>query len=346
MAKKYEYELGKAADAVSRDWFCLKEGETLVITADTESEERVVNAMARSAFSVGAKPMVVWLPSPMGVGKAADPMLPVEALTATLCAADAWVEFNNEWLLYSTPFEVAMEKNSKLRYLCLVGMDSDMMVRTIGRVNQKALSRFMHRVADMTGAAKKMAITTPAGTDLSFEIEPKFTLSCDDGDSSTPGMHFLAGQITVIPRTGSVEGTLVFDGSIVPPCGPLDSPVSMKVEKGRVVKIEGGRQAVQFQKWLEDLNDPNMFLLAHCSYGFNPGAKLTGNVLEDERVWGVTEWGMGYVSPMDAPPNGIDAKSHTDGICFNSSVWLDGIQIMDKGNIVHPELATLAKGLI
>ena len=35
-----------------------------------------------------------------------------------------------------------------------------------------------------------------------------------------------------------------------------------------------------------------------------------------------TEWGIGYVSPFDAPPHGQDAKSHCDGICLNSSVWL------------------------
>jgi leucyl aminopeptidase (aminopeptidase T) len=32
-----------------------------------------------------------------------------------------------------------------------------------------------------------------------------------------------------------------------------------------------------------------------------------------------------------------------DGICLNSSVWLDGKLIMEKGKLVHPELADLAK---
>ena len=41
------------------------------------------------------------------------------------------------------------------------------------------------------------------------------------------------------------------------------------------------------------------------------------------------------------PPCGQDAVSHTDGICLNSSVWLDGVQIMDEGKIVLPELAAL-----
>lgn len=345
MAKLYEYELGKAADVLMRDMFELKPGETIVITADTESDERVVNAAARSAFALGARPMVIWLASPYGVGKAADPMLPVEALTAALCKADAWVEFNNKWLLYSTPFEVSMEKNARLRYLCLVGMDVDMMVRVIGRVDKRLLAEFLHKAAEMTEKAKHVRITTPAGTDLEFDNEPKHKTSCDDGTASGPGMHMLAGQICWIPRFESINGTLVFDGSLEPPTGLLKQPVVMKIERGRIVDIGGGDQALEFKTWLEKFNDPNMFRLAHVCYGFNPGAKLTGNILEDERVWGSTEWGIGYLSPIDAPPEGIQAKSHCDGICLNSTVWLDGEKVLDEGVVVHPELKELEEKL-
>lgn len=96
MPRLYEIELGKAADILVRELFKVKPGETFVITADTESDWRVVEATARAAFSAGGKPMVIWLASALGVGKAADPMLPQEALTGALKAADAWVEFNNE----------------------------------------------------------------------------------------------------------------------------------------------------------------------------------------------------------------------------------------------------------
>ncbi|GAB6178688.1 aminopeptidase [Desulfotomaculum defluvii] len=342
MAKLYEYELQRAADVLMKDMFQLKSGETIVITADTESDERVVNAAASSAFALGAKPMVIWLAAPQGVGKAADHLLPVEALAGALSHADAWVEFNNQWLLYSTPFEIAMEKNKRLRYICLVGMDVDMMVRVVGRVDAKALSVFQHKVTERTARAKKMRITTPVGMDLEFEFVPTRNIICDDGDVSQPGVHMLGGQISFFPDFDSINGTLVFDGSLVPPCGLLKEPVVLKVEKGIVTDISGGPQAMEFKAWLESFDDPNMFRVAHGCYGFNPGAKLTGNILEDERVWGCTEWGLGYLSAEDGPPDGIEAKSHCDGICLNSSVWLDGEQIMDKGVIILTELKELA----
>lgn len=124
--------------------------------------------------------------------------------------------------------------------------------------------------------------------------------------------------------------------------GRLAAPVTLRAAGGRVQKIEGGREAEEFASWLRSFDDENMFRLAHICYGFNPGARLTGNVLEDERVWGCTEWGLGYQSAADVPPDGIPAKSHTDGICLNSSVWIDGIQLLDRGKVVHPELEALA----
>ncbi len=346
MSKLFEYELHKAASILVQDMFRLQPGETFVITADTGSDQRVVQAVASAAHTAGAIPLVINLASPLGVGKAADPLLPVEPLTAALCAADAWVEFNQQWLLYSTPFERAMAQNKRLRYMCLVEMTVDMMVRLLGRIDAPLLSTFMHKVVDLTQAATNMCITTPAGNDLSFTLLPhERTVSCDDGLSDTPGMHFLGGQITFVPDFDSINGKLVFDGTIAPPCGFLKEPVVLDVEKGRVVRISGGRQADELRRWLEGFDDPNMFRLAHGCYGFNPGARLCGNVLEDERIWGCTEWGLGYLSPVDAPPAGIQAKSHMDGICLNSSVWLDGVQILHEGVVVHPDLKDLADRL-
>jgi leucyl aminopeptidase (aminopeptidase T) len=346
MTEYFEYELTKAASILINDMFRLKKGETLVITADTQTDMRVVNAVAAAAHTAGAKPMTIVLASPLGVGKAADNMLPVDSLTGALLYADAWVEFNQQWLLYSTPFERAMKENKKLRYSCLVGMTVDMMVRLIGRIDAALLSDFLHQVTEMTQNAGRMRITTPAGNDLSFRLVKERIVGCDDGMADTPGAHFLSGQISFFPEFDSIQGKLVFDGTISPPCGFLKEPVFLDIENGVIQKIYGGNQADELRRWLESFDDPNMFRLAHGCYGFNPGARMCGNVLEDERVWGCTEWGMGYLSPVDAPPDGIQAKSHCDGLCLNSSVWLDDELFMENGVVVHPDVSEKAKRLI
>jgi len=341
----YEYELGKAAKILCEELFKLKPGETFIITADTESDRRVVEATARAAFACDAKPMVIYTGSPLGVGKAADPMLPLESLTAVLLKADAWVEFNNKWLLYSTPYDFAMKENPKLRHLCLCGMNVDMMVRCIGRVDYSILEKFEKIVTEKTQSAKHIRITTPAGTEVEFNNEPGRVVTMNVGYADTPGSHMMGGQIGWSPNFESINGIIVFDGSLSPTCsGILKEPVRLIIRMGKIEAVEGGKEATEFDKWIRDFNHPQMLKLAHVCYGFNPGARLTGNILEDERVWGGTEWGIGQVGPMSVP-GGIAAPSHADGICLNSSVWLDGIQIMDKGQLLDPELKDLAKKL-
>lgn len=148
----------------------------------------------------------------------------------------------------------------------------------------------------------------------------------------------MAGQIGWAPIYGSIDGRIVFDGSLVPPLGLLREPVTLVVERGEIIEVRGGKEAREFEAWLESFDDPNMFKIAHICYGFNPGARLTGNIVEDERVWGCTEWGIGSYA-------GRPAASHSDGICLDSSVWLDGEQILDEGRCIHPELAELARRL-
>ena len=281
MVRLYDFELGKAADLLARELLNLRPEENLAITADTESDTRVVEAMARAAFAVEAKPMVIWIASPLGVGKAADPMLPMEPLVGALRAADVWVEFNNKWLLYSTAFDRAMKENPNLRHLCLVGMTDDMMVRCIGRINYPLLKEFLEKVAVMTKEARNMRIATPAGTDVTFENVPEGQVRCRVGYADTPGSHMMAGQIGWAPIYDTVNGTIVFDGSLVPPIGLLREPVRMHIEKGNIAEVDGGREAAEFDTWLKGFGDPNMLRLAHVCYGFNPGAKLTGNILED-----------------------------------------------------------------
>ena len=347
--KVFEYlelELAKAADVLVRDLIELESEESILITFDTESDQRVALATARAAQALDAKVALLWHTAPPGYGKIADPYLP-DSLKAAIPNCDVWVEFNYEWLLYSTPWEKAMETN-RVRYLCLVGMDVPMMVRCIGKVDWPTLKEFQNRITEMTHKAKEMRITTPAGTELVFENDPDRPVLCETGSANTPGAHFLGGQIGWAPIEETIEGTIVFDGSFSgggkANLGILKEPITLVIEKGKIVKVEGGKEAKFVEDWLAGFNDPNMYNMAHICYGFNPGAKLTGVCLEDERIWGSTEWGIGYQGPMMKGTAG-SAPTHADGICLYSSVWLDDVQVLEEGKSIHPDLIELAKKL-
>ena len=338
-----EFELQKSAHKLIHDIFGVKEKETVAITADTKSDPVLVNAVAAAVYNAGGFPTVITIACPKGVGKAADPDIPVELLTAALSTADVWIEFNEKWLLYSTPFEVSMKNNPKLRYMCLVDFTPELLIRTVGDIDIAGVKEFMEEFGKRQRMVKKMHVTTPAGTDVEFDIDDSHVVAVDCGKADVPGFFMCPGQLNVVPRFGSVNGKIVFDGTITPPFGSIPSePVVLTVQNSKIVKFEGGREAAEYEKFLKGFNDDGMLKMAHMAYGFNPGAKLSGNVVEDERVWGCTEWGIGYVSEIEAPPIGQPAVSHTDGICLNSTIYFDGKKIMEEGKIVDEELAKLS----
>lgn len=334
-------ELMSAAYKLVRDVLKIEKGENVVITIDTMGDWRVVEAVAEATYVVNGNPLVLWYPSPPTVGKAADPYLPLRPLTECVKNSDVWIEFNKSWLLYSTVYEEAMKAN-RTRYMCLVGMNVDMMVRTIGRVNIPVIYEFQRRLADLTSKGRRVKITSPAGMDVEFENDPARPVLVE-GEVSGPGEYMLFGQVDWAPIEESINGKIVFDGSIWPPheLGLLKEPIVLGVENGKIVEISGGVEARIFERWIKNFNDERMFCIAHLSYGCNPGAKLTGNILEDERVWGVIEWGIGSQSSTFRGKLGL-ASSHTDGICLNPTVTIDGERIIQDGEYIHPSLRELA----
>jgi leucyl aminopeptidase (aminopeptidase T) len=338
-------ELFHAALKLVRDVLKVRPGEEVAITADSDTDPTVVEAVSAAAKALEAKPVVLVTPSPPGVvGKAADPYLPLKILIPAIQGADVWIEFNKYWLLYSSVYEEAM-RSGRVRYMCLVGMTSDMMIRLIGRVDIATLYEFQRRLAEITRRARRMRIVSPAGTDIEFENDPRRPVFVE-GEVKGPGEYMLFGQVDWAPVEDTLNGVIVFDGSLWPPeeLGLLTAPVRLEVRAGTITRIEGGREARTFEAWLRSFRDPRMFRIAHIAYGCNPGARLTGNILEDERVWGVVEWGIGSQAESFKGKFG-PAPSHADGIILSPTVWADGQKLIENGSYVHPELKPLEEKL-
>lgn len=345
-----DLELGKTAHVVISKLCKVKPGESVLITIDDLGDWRVAEEVAKAAQAVDAKVMVAWHSTPRGYGKVGDPYLP-DPLKVAIPNTDVWIELNNQWLLYSTPWEAAMKppagEKQRVRYLFLGGLSVDQIVRCVGRIDIDTQAEFQKTISDMTQKSRKMRITTPAGGDVAFENDPQRPVE-SELFADLPGAHFLLGQIGWAPIEETINGTIVFDGSFSgggeADLGILKEPIKFEVKNGKAVDISGGNEADLVRKWLNKLGDPNMYCTAHVCYGFNPGARLSGLCTEDERVWGSTEWGFGYQGPM-FKAKGIQAISHLDGICLNSSVWLDDKQITKEGKMLDQELAKLAKKL-
>jgi 2,5-dihydroxypyridine 5,6-dioxygenase len=344
MPTTLDLEIAVAAYKVAHDLTGLKKGESLLITVDSAGNWRVAEETAKAAEALGAKVMIAYHSTPSGYGKVGDKYLP-DSLKVAIPETDVWIEFNNQWLLYSTPWENALTNPKRVRYLFLGGLDEEQFVRCVGKVDLDLQREFQTTIVGLTQNGKKMRINNSAGTDVSFENGVGRPPITNEGWALEPGPHFLLGQMGWAPVEESINGIIAFDGSFSgggeADLGVLKEPVVFHLKDGICQDITGGSDANFLRGWFARLNDPNMYRAAHVCYGFNPGAKLSGLCTEDERVWGSTEWGFGYQGPM-YKRDGIDAVSHVDGICLNSSVWIDGQQIMDEGKLVEPKLADLA----
>ena len=166
MASYMEFELANACYKLMHDLIKVKKGESVLITADSKPDFRVVEEMAKAAEVLGAKTMVAWHSTPKGYGALTMPYLP-DPLIACVDKTDVWVEMNDQWLLYSPIWDKAVN-NGRTRQVMLGGLSIERIVRCIGEVDLEAQQAFQNRLTEMTRATKRMRITNAAGTDVTF----------------------------------------------------------------------------------------------------------------------------------------------------------------------------------
>ncbi len=328
-------ELAMAAHKLASDILRLKAGEDVVIIADSGSDEDVVKATANATAIVGAKSTV--LNYPMNPAVTMDPPLPV---IAAMNEADVVIEFCQKYFFYSKAYD-EMNKRNKVRYICLTGMNVESMIRSIGSVDVKKTIKFGDKLAALTQAAKKIRVTNPSGTDIVGHNRGR-VVSQTGGIATKPGTYMLIGQVGWNPVEETINGVIAADAwewNV----GFINEPMRLTIKKGRIASIKGGKEAKIFSSWLDSFKDPNMYRLAHFTYGINPGIlKLTGIQNDDERIFGTMTFGFGTQGVLIGGPSWRAAAHDDMGILF-PSVYLDAKPIEIDGKYVHPELAKLCK---
>src|SRR4030043_1675681 len=153
------WELGASARKLVEAVMLTKPGENVVITADTSSDMRVVQATATAAYAAGGIPTVVLYPTQKTAG--VDPPPPV---AGAIRQADVWIEYAVAYLLHTQAYKEALKNGA--RYICLTGMDAVMMVKTIGRVQYDKLLKMGRLLCEIVQKADKVEVYSPAGTSL------------------------------------------------------------------------------------------------------------------------------------------------------------------------------------
>ena len=330
-------ELAEATYKLASEVMRIKKGESVLIVADTASDERIVKATADACAVLGAKAAVMWFETNPEVT-----MDPPEPVIAAMNNTDVMIEYCVNYLNYSKAYDEMMKKG-RVRYICLTGMKVESIVRTIGKVNVPVVIELGDRLVELTRKADKVRITTSAGTDITGHNRGR-PVSQPGGIAEKPGPYMLCGQVAWNSVEETINGVIAVDGwewNV----GIIQTPIQVKVENGRIVDIKGGWEAKRFATWLAGFNDANVYRLAHYSYGFNPGmSKLTGLQNDDERLFGSLTFGFGTKGALIGGP-GWMAAAHTDCGILNPSVYLDDVALELDGKYVHPDLVRLAKKL-
>lgn len=324
--------------------FQVKPCETVAITADTGSNREVIDAIVAATTVAGGIPLVMQIPKAEQSGQAGMKDWPAQALTAALCIVDVWIDAQSTVLLYSDIWETAFKENNKLRYLIIADSSIESLDRMFTGFDIQLLKSLLSKVRDMAMACKKVHITNTNGTDVSYDIDLNYAFDIDDGDYSMPKFGTAPGFINIVPKLGTMNGTIVFD---ILEGAPRDGQIQFTMKNGAIAAVDGKNGVEEFKSYLASFDDENMYKISHNMFGLNPSIKtLTGELCEDERIWGGVDFGFGHTSAMDMPPYGQEAKSHFDGVVTNVSIFLDDIQIFDNGVVCHPDLIPLVNNLM
>lgn len=194
------------------------------------------------------------------------------------------------------------------------------------------------KISDLTPYFRRRRIVhvkSEQGTDVSFEVNWREWKLDDNGICNRPKMltNLPAGKAFIMPREGTMNGTVVIDGSWE--SNLVDEPITLIIEEGMVMDVKGGTTAATIRqefgeaaKRLRTKDRENVWTVAEFGFGMNPQARLSGNVLEDEKRLGTCYFSVGDNTAL----GGTSAVGiHIPGVLKNASVWLDDTQLITNG---------------
>jgi len=251
---------------------------------------------------------------------------------------------------YTHIFDYLMDGKKSMRGAWTPGITEDMMNRTAG-INYDELQSNCKKLDELFKNAVTVKVTAPAGTDLLIPVGGR-KLMFDDGDFSKPGSggNIPAGEVFISPVVGGsetaaeqqcqgCEGVIVYDGSMTFSDGDsiLETPIECKVVKGYVTEVNGGAEAKRLLKTITEAEQraityekekklpegqgeiykKNARNIGELGIGLNPAARITGNMLEDEKAFHTCHFAIGENYDNDAP-----SLIHLDGVVRDPTITL------------------------
>lgn len=295
---------------------------TLIVQNDKTSFD---NANEETLAAIASEPDVCFSISNIKLGK--DPHA-----TAKPYKTEDGQEYNHI-------FDYLLDGKKTMRAAWTPGITEDMMIRTAA-IDYEQLKKRCQVLDEKFKNAVSAEITSPSGTDIKIDLHGR-KLMFDDGDFSQPGTggNIPAGEVFISPVVGKSNGKIVFDGSMTFSDGDsiLNTPITCDVKDGFVSAIIGGEEATRLLKTVTEaekraveyekdgklpqgqgeIYKKNARSIGELGIGLNPQAKITGNMLEDEKAFHTCHFAIGENYDNDAP-----SLIHLDGVVKNPTIVL------------------------
>jgi|SRR3989338_3596530 len=218
---------------------------------------------------------------------------------------------------------------SGARIVTMPGITKEILERAID-IDYSKLMKVHERLGGIIDKGKRVKITTELETSLNFSIDGRKAFGRDSGLFTKKGSfgNLPTGEIFVAPVEGTANGVYAVDASFAS-IGKLKKPINVFVEDGNAVKIEGCK-AKELEKMLDSVGK-GARNIAEFGIGTNEKAKITGNILEDEKAIGTCHVALGNNIGFGGK---VNVQLHLDGIIKNPTITVDNKKILDNGKFV------------
>ena len=300
----------------------LKSGERLLVLYD-ETTLKIGESLFAAGTQLGANALAIRMPVLPRNGMEPDP-----AVVGAMEQADVVVAPLGASITHTQARKKAAAAGARVATMPRITEDmffSGPITADYDKVAE--LTRRVTMLLDQASAAE--LITGPEG-------QYRLTMSLEgrEGHASTgvyrekgQSVNLPSGEGYIAPVEGSAECQVYIDGSFVG-FGTLPSPVVLTFEKGLMVRAEGAIA----EKLNEILGEgPKTRNLAELGIGTNDKARVTGVILEDEKIYGSVHVALGS---NDTFGGTVAAGLHMDGVIMRPLLKLDGRPVVQDGKVL------------
>lgn len=214
------------------------------------------------------------------------------------------------------------------RIASMPGITKKMMQRAID-VDYIKLNKITVKLCDALDSAKLVRVITKKGTNIVFSIYGRKAYGRSPGIYTKKGEwgNLPDGEAFIAPIEKTAEGVYVVDASHAG-VGKIKNTIKIIVKKGLATEFSGGKDAAALKKILVSVCDKLAFNLAEFGIGTNKKAKISGFILEDEKVFGTCHFALGNNFGFGGK---INVPVHLDGVIKKPTIYLDNKIIMKEG---------------